>query len=81
MKNDNSKIHGNKGSKPLGRPTHNPDYVLTNDQIAFIVAILLTDGWISLGKGYRNPSIGLQLAKRSESLVQVFMDTLKAKSC
>ena len=44
MQNDTSKLHEKTGSKPLGRPTHNPGYVLTRDQIAFIVAILLTDG-------------------------------------
>jgi hypothetical protein len=42
-----------------------------------IVAVVLTDGWIGFGPTYRNPSIGLQLCKRNESLIQYFVDTLK----
>lgn len=71
------KCESSSGEKPLGRPGHNRDYVLTPDQIAFIVAIVLTDGWLSLGKNYSNPSVGLQLSKKSESLIQVFVDTLQ----
>lgn len=65
------------GNKPLGRPTHNRDYVLSKNQIAFLVAILLTDGWLELGKGNRNPQVGFQNCKRNEDLVQLFVDTLQ----
>lgn len=77
MQNSRKRIRRSIVTKTLGRPTYNRDYVLTRDQIAFVVAILLTDGWLSLGKGNCNPSVGLQLAKRSESLVDLFVSTLK----
>jgi hypothetical protein len=41
------------------------------------VAILLTDGWLGLGKGNKNPSVGLQLKKSSESLIELFVKTLR----
>lgn len=77
--NNNNRRRNRKssGDKPLGRPTYNPEYVLTKKQISFCVAALLTDGWLSFGKTYKNPSIGFELAKRSESLVNFFVDTLQ----
>lgn len=78
MNNNNRRRKSNSGAdKPLGRPTYNSGYVLTKKQISFSVGILLTDGWLSLGKNYKNPSIGLELSKRSESLIHLFVDTLK----
>jgi len=65
------------GNKPLGRPTHNPGYVLSKDQIAFVVAIILTDGWLELGKGNCNPQVGFQNCKRNEGMVQLFVNTLQ----
>jgi|JI71714B2RNA_FD_contig_81_933403_length_2544_multi_3_loop_2 hypothetical protein len=63
--------------KPTGRPTHNASYVLTPHQVGLITAFLLTDGWLSMGPTYRNPSIGLQLAKRSYSLIEKFVTELQ----
>lgn len=77
MQNSRKRIRRSIVTKPLGRPTYNPSYVLTPKQISFIVAILITDGWLGLGKGNKNPSIGLQLAKRSEILINLFVETLK----
>jgi hypothetical protein len=73
-------VYGRKFSKygkPLGRPTHNLEYVLTSFQISFIVAILLTDGWLAKGKAYANPSVGLQICKRNKELVDYFVEILQ----
>jgi hypothetical protein len=43
FKKENANARAAAGKKPLGRPVHNPDYVLTPDQIAFIVAIVLVE--------------------------------------
>ena len=77
LTNNRKRNRNYRGDKKLGRPTYNAGYVLTPKQISFIVAILLTDGWLGLGPTYKNPSIGLQLAKRSETFIQLFVETLK----
>jgi hypothetical protein len=66
----------NLPKKSLGRPVHNPNYVLTSDQKAFITAILITDGWITVQKGGKNPSVGFQNSKQNEAFVQYFCQTL-----
>ena len=66
-----------KNGKPLGRPTHNLEYVLTPFQISLIVAFLLTDGWLAKGDKFTNPSVGLQICERNKELVDYFVKELQ----
>lgn len=49
---------------------------LTFSQISLIVATLLTDGWLELQAGGKNPRIGLQLCETSFPLLQRWKEEL-----
>lgn len=55
----------------------NPHYVLSFRQKSLIIAILLTDGWLSQGKNYKTPLVGLQLCERNKPLLLFIMRELQ----
>lgn len=55
----------------------NRSYILTARQKSIIVAILLTDGWLSQGKNDKTPLVGLQLCDSNKSLLLFVMFELR----
>jgi hypothetical protein len=71
------KVNKNLKFMAKGRPVFNPDAVLAHDQKCLVVGTLVSDGWLELLAGGRNPRIGLQQCDRNKSLIIWWMGKLR----
>lgn len=61
---------------PKGAKRLNPDLKLTKKQKQLIYGILLTDGWLELGKGNINALVGLQICDSNKVFITYFTNIL-----
>lgn len=75
MKQNCKKKCKNKGVQNIRK--QNAEISLTAEQKQVVVGTLLGDGWIELGKGAKNPRIGLQLSQNSAQTLAKWIDIMR----